>query len=73
MPEPRGLLLARLVATLAVAFSGRPVVAVESCSPGDLDLDGFVGIVDMLAMLGRGTQREVTGTRPSGPATPGSR
>ena len=53
MPERRGLLLARLVATLAIAFSGRPVVAVDSCSTGDLDLDGFVGVTDMLTMLGQ--------------------
>ncbi len=51
MRKPHGLPLATLVATVAVVFSGRPAVAVESCSPGDLDLDGFVGITDMLTLL----------------------
>jgi glyoxylase-like metal-dependent hydrolase (beta-lactamase superfamily II) len=45
--------MATLAGTLAVGCWGPPAVAVESCSPGDIDLDGFVGITDMLTMLGQ--------------------
>ncbi len=40
-----------LLAVLIVVLTGRPALAVESCTPGDLDLNGFVGITDMLTML----------------------
>ena len=51
MRKPHRLPLATLVAALAVAFSGRAAVAVGSCSPGDIDLDGVVGITGMLTLL----------------------
>jgi len=51
MHKPHAIPTAIPAVCLAVLMVGRPALAVDTCAPGDIDLDGTVGITDFLALL----------------------